>query len=770
MTICAFCQDHFFLDATWKSKAHHTDASTWIASVASSCTICCLLLTQVKAAVSQRVHAEEALRLKTVTDADLLQHLAKYLPFYNVTLQEAAARKQDRLLFTQRGYGASEDDANAIIAPEPWGDLSAMSLASQTFLVYSADNEDPPRKLSDATDIDLTLPQIQNWFKQCKAEHKYCRPLWDPPEAVQGEQKSRKTPSRLLDVGIPGTSGEMGVNDADVGATAADGVAIDLDYTLSICESDSIRLVETISGVNYHPYATLSHCWGKVAALRMLESNHEEFLLDIKLSSLSRTFQDAIAVTRSLRIRYLWIDSLCIMQDSKEDWHNEAACMKDVYNNSCCNLAAANSENGTEGFFRHRRATAVPPSITRVKFAGKDLKAKVVRSDFWSGELLAEPLYRRAWVVQERLLAPRTLHFGKNQVFWQCLSTTACESMPGGVPRAIGDAGREELQWRQLVMRTQQPNRLVPREQAELQRVWKAAVENYTRCQLTKGTDKLVALAGIAAVVGRVSGEKYIAGMWQTELIQQLSWRVVGCRGSDGSPSKRQQPGDYRGPSWAWASVDGCIEVPPRVWQRRDYTLQIVKDPQPGLVEENAPYGQLKDGCEKEGCLVVRGQMYEMEFCAVDSVSSDYVWTGSLSGGSTGTWCRLYPDEPLTRQPGSTPPGPAKDAATHDGAQATQTGGSRSGLAKATSPEDEESVQTREAQYPILMLTYTADAKTVAGLKGTSGYGLALRRHEDGASFCRVGLVEFRSVSKAQWGRIQSLPVHVPYTQDIVLL
>ncbi|TKA40885.1 hypothetical protein B0A54_07797 [Friedmanniomyces endolithicus] len=242
MTICAFCQDQFFLDATWKSKAHHTDASTWIASIASSCTICCLLLTHVKAAVSQRVHAEEALRLKIVTDADLLQHLAKYLPLYNVTLQEAAARKQDKLLFTQRGYGASEDNANATIAPEPWGDLSAMSLASQTFLVYSADNEDPPRKLSDATDIDLTLPQIQNWFKQCKAEHKYCRPLWDPPEAVQGEQKSRKTPSRLLDVGIP-----------------ADGVAIDLDYTLSICESDSIRLVETISGVNYHPYATLRY-------------------------------------------------------------------------------------------------------------------------------------------------------------------------------------------------------------------------------------------------------------------------------------------------------------------------------------------------------------------------------------------------------------------------------------------------------------------------------------------------------------------------------
>ncbi|KAK0334054.1 hypothetical protein LTR87_010473 [Friedmanniomyces endolithicus] len=459
------------------------------------------------------------------------------------------------------------------------------------------------------------------------------------------------------------------------------------------------------------------------------------------------------------------------MQDSKEDWHNEAACMKDVYNNSCCNLAAANSENGTEGFFRHRRATAVPPSTTRVKFAGRDMKAKVIRSDFWSGELLAEPLYRRAWVVQERLLAPRTLHFGKNQVFWQCLSTTACESMPGGVPRAIGDAGREELQWRQLVMRTQQPNKLVPREQAELQRVWKAAVENYTRCQLTKGTDKLVALAGIAAVVGGVSGEKYVAGMWQTELIQQLSWRVVGCQASDGSPSKRQEPGDYRGPSWAWASVDGCIEVPPRVWQRRDYTLEIVKDPRLGLVEENAPYGQLKDGCEKEGCLVVRGQMYEMEFSPVDSVSSDYVWTGSLSGVASGTWCRLYPDEPLAPQPGTSRSGPAEDAAIHDGTQATRADGSRSGPANdATRREDAESIGTLKVKYAVLMLSYASDAKTIKGEKGVSGYGLALRDYEDGTSFCRVGLVEFRSVSKAQWERFQSLPIHVPSTEDIVLL
>ncbi|KAK1059820.1 hypothetical protein LTR74_012337 [Friedmanniomyces endolithicus] len=703
MTICAFCQDHLFLDATWKSKAHHTDASTWTGSIATSCTICCLLLTHVKTAVSQRVHADEALRLKTVSDADLLRDLAKYLPLYNVTLQEAAARKQYVLLFTQHGDGAGGRVPSATIAPTPWGDLSAMSLTSQTFLVYSADS------------THGCGWWIQRWFEQCKAEHKHCRPLWDPPKAAKGEQKSRKTPSRLLDVGSPGTGGEVGVNGAAAGATASDGVAIDLDFTLRIYESDSIRLVETKPGVKYHPYATLSHCWGKVAALRMLESNHEEFLLGIKLSSLSRTFQDAIAVTRSLRIRYLWIDSLCIMQDSKEDWHNEAACMKDVYNNSCCNLAAANSEN-------------------------------------------------------ERLLAPRTLHFGKNQVFWQCLTTTACESMPGGVPRAIGDAGREELQWRQLVMRTQQPNKLVPREQAELQRVWKAAVENYTRCQLTKGTDKLVALAGIAAVVGGVSGEKCIAGMWQTELIQQLSWRVVGCRASDGSPSKRQEPGDYRSPSWAWASVDGCIEVPPRVWQRRDYTLQVVKDPQLGLVEENAPYGQLKDGCEKEGCLVVRGQMYEMEFSPVDDVSSDYVWTGSLSGVSSGTWCSLYPDEPLAPQPGTSRSESAKDAAGHE-SQAPRPDGSRSDPANdATGREDAKSVETLKVKYPVLMLGYTSDAKTIKGEKGVPGYGLALRRHEDGTSFCRVGLVEFRSVSKRQWQQIQSLPVHVPSTEDIVLL
>lgn len=122
-------------------------------------------------------------------------------------------------------------------------------------------DEDPARRLSDSTDIDLTLPQIQNWFKQCKAEHKYCRPLWVSPKEATGKQKSRKTPSRLLDVGIPGTSGGVEVNGTAAGArtTAADGVAIDLDFTLSICESDSIRLVETNPGVKYHPYATLRY-------------------------------------------------------------------------------------------------------------------------------------------------------------------------------------------------------------------------------------------------------------------------------------------------------------------------------------------------------------------------------------------------------------------------------------------------------------------------------------------------------------------------------
>lgn len=69
--------------------------------------------------------------------------------------------------------------------------------------------------------------------------------------------------------------------------------------------------------------------------------------VNIFLSDLPPLFQDAIIITRQLGLRYLWIDSLCIIQDSLRDWETEAAKMASIYQNSYVTISATDASNGS---------------------------------------------------------------------------------------------------------------------------------------------------------------------------------------------------------------------------------------------------------------------------------------------------------------------------------------------------------------------------------------------------------------------------------------
>ena len=168
--------------------------------------------------------------------------------------------------------------------------------------------------------------------------------------------------------------------------------------------------------------------------------SREEFMAGIPSSELPQTFQDAISVTRRLQIRYLWIDSLCILQDSPEDWDHESAQMHLVYGNAYVTLAADDSRNSSEGLFRDRFPSLVTPII--VATAWKEALAKkfvVIPRRFWSESVAESPLNRRAWVLQERYLSPRIIHFGETQILWECKSRDCCETFPDGIPELAQD-------------------------------------------------------------------------------------------------------------------------------------------------------------------------------------------------------------------------------------------------------------------------------------------------------------------------------------------
>ena len=171
-----------------------------------------------------------------------------------------------------------------------------------------------------------------------------------------------------------------------------------------------------------------------------IQISREEFLAGIPSRELPQTFQDAIRVTRRLQIRYLWIDSLCILQDSPEDWDHESVQMHHVYGNAYINLAADDSRDSSQGLFRGRLPSLVTPTI--VVTAWKEALAKrfiVIPRRFWSESVAESPLNRRAWVLQERYLSPRIIHFGETQVLWECKSRDCCETFPDGIPEVAQD-------------------------------------------------------------------------------------------------------------------------------------------------------------------------------------------------------------------------------------------------------------------------------------------------------------------------------------------
>jgi hypothetical protein len=119
-------------------------------------------------------------------------------------------------------------------------------------------------------------------------------------------------------------------------------------------------------------------------------------------------------VTRSLGIKYVWIDALCIKQDSAEDWAREAAKMRDVYSGAVLTVVAANSPSTHSGMFSQRSSESLRATVEwRIPTDSKTSKIHLrPGSELWDHALSSSSLMGRGWTLQEGLLAPRTLSYG----------------------------------------------------------------------------------------------------------------------------------------------------------------------------------------------------------------------------------------------------------------------------------------------------------------------------------------------------------------------
>lgn len=344
-------------------------------------------------------------------------------------------------------------------------------------------------------------------------------------------------------------------------------------------------------------YITLSHKWGTGDFLRLSTNNISILEKGLPIKSLRKTFQDTLTVAHRLKIPYVWIDSLCIIQsgDDFEDWRRESQTMTKVYSNSFCNISAdyGDEENGLF-YQRHgsdfelpykiqvrwkaeknelwkKRSKGTSPEATQassgLRVSPSELETcYIVRRTHWKENLAISPLNRRGWVMQERLLAPRVLSFTPRLVSWDCGQTESTEIWP----RRAFDTNFMKLLGKYLDLRdlswvsknsTQFHSQRHWREQdaGPLITWWYRLVQDYTGCELTNESDRLVAIAGVAKKLYPIVRDQYVAGLWAGSLPWALAWLPYP---RDRRQYDRRQSTGYHSPTFSWAACPGRVRVP----------------------------------------------------------------------------------------------------------------------------------------------------------------------------------------------------------------
>jgi Heterokaryon incompatibility protein (HET) len=165
-------------------------------------------------------------------------------------------------------------------------------------------------------------------------------------------------------------------------------------------------------------YVTLSYCWGGSSFVKLISANLESLRQEMPTSVLPKTFQEALHVTRRLGCGLLWIESLCVLQDSPSDWYKESSGMADIYSNAVCSNIATGSWNPHKGLFRDRDPTVIAPFTFQTDWKDEASHLLVTTDvDAYSHQTGSAPIAFRAWLLQERLLPQRLLHLRSEQIF-----------------------------------------------------------------------------------------------------------------------------------------------------------------------------------------------------------------------------------------------------------------------------------------------------------------------------------------------------------------
>ncbi|KAE9373876.1 HET-domain-containing protein, partial [Stipitochalara longipes BDJ] len=349
----------------------------------------------------------------------------------------------------------------------------------------------------------------RQWLNDCRSHHEHCRDTISHQPIAEDEL--HKLPTRVIDVGLANRDGDP-------------------------------HLLET-NGAPDGQWVSLSHCWGKKEnhPLKTTRQNLAQHLKTIPMSSLPKTFQDAVVATRVLGIQFLWIDSLCIVQDDEDDWRRESQTMGMVYERAVITLAASAAPDSTHGLFVERPYAKIKfPSIQLPFLVGKPGTAhQEILGNYSIGldwrqepfmthmDPMLTPLAQRGWCTQELILSRRIVHFLKEGMVWACKRTAEDETGQQIIGRGLteGDWATE----------------------------WDRIIFEHSFREFTFEKDRLVSLDGLAREVAKASNNShksgtYFFGTWLIYIPESILWA-----------SYRMGKKSTFCPSWSWASCSGAV-------------------------------------------------------------------------------------------------------------------------------------------------------------------------------------------------------------------
>ncbi|KAF8858193.1 HET-domain-containing protein [Acephala macrosclerotiorum] len=360
------------------------------------------------------------------------------------------------------------------------------------------------RDISPTAGDDSMWTFLRDCLYQCTTSHPLCSAL----------QNVHWFPDRLLRLNESSTGGE--------------------------CD---LQLIETALHRPTSRYITLSHCWGGTVHLSTTKSNLNRHCKGIPFTKLPQTFKDCVAVAHKLGVQYVWIDSLCIIQDQRSDWAHNSQMMDKVYENALFTVTAVSSPDSSTPFLgpdapnerhKYQHHDIDVSTLSKTTTVVKARKHSPEISPGW----VYGPLEFRAWAWQERHLSVRTVDFTTQQVHWHCATANTCEC------RGV----KGESDWKKA-----------EKTRLKTARKWREDMEDYSQRHLTYWTDRLPALSGTASRYSREIGSEYIAGLWISDFPRCLAWyrrELNDC--STGKPRMQRSP-DNGVPSWSWASVSDNV-------------------------------------------------------------------------------------------------------------------------------------------------------------------------------------------------------------------